>query len=93
MVRHAPPARQRVATHRFARWEHDAVASLDGLYPDADPGAEALHRRQAAALGRVSAAEALDELAAVGLLSERMARQAAESVAADVDRDADTADD
>ncbi|MDP9359192.1 MAG: cation:proton antiporter [Chloroflexota bacterium] len=76
----------------FARWERHAVSSLDGLYPDADPGAGEQQRRQAAALGRVAAAEALDELAVVGLLPERVARQAAESVAAEVDRNADSMD-
>jgi hypothetical protein len=71
----------------FARWERDAIASLGRLYPDADPDAEKLRRRQAAALGRVAAADALDELAALGLLPERVARDAAESVAVEVDGD------
>ena len=84
------PAAIEEAKAVFARWERDAIASLDRLYPEADPGTEELRRRQAAALGRVAAADALAALAAVGLLPERVARRAAESIAADVDGAADS---
>lgn len=67
----------------FARWEQEAVASLDRLYPEANPEGRELHRRQAAAFAQVAASNALDGLVAAGLVSERLADEAAESIAAE----------
>lgn len=79
------PAAIEGANAIFTRWERDAIASLDQLFPEADPDATELRRRQAAAIGRFTATDALNELAAVGLLPERVAQRAADAVAADID--------
>lgn len=72
------------AKRTFVRWEEEATASLDELDGERARDLDALHRRQAAALSRVAASEALGELAEVGLLSAVVARRAAEAVAAEV---------
>jgi len=72
------------AKQRFRRWEDDAIASLQELDAGAGADRRALHQRQAEALTRVAARDLLDELAAVGLLPERVAHTAAERVEAEV---------
>lgn len=79
------PAAIEAAKAVFAQWEDDAIASLGRLYPGTDPEAEGLRHQQAAALGRVAAADALNELADVGLLPERLARDAAAAVNVEMD--------
>jgi len=69
------------AKQMFARWEQEAVASLAELDRNVAKNHCALHQRQAAALSRVAATDALDELVEVGLLPEAVARHAAEAVA------------
>lgn len=69
----------------FAEWERDAITSLDEISPEANRDAQKLRRRQAAAFGRVAADNELDNLVSVGVLPERVARQAAESIPADGD--------
>ena len=70
----------------FAQWEREAIATLDQLYPDTDPDTDTLHQRQAAAVGCLAAADALNELARAGLVPARVAHQAAESLAEEIDR-------
>lgn len=72
------------AKRTFIRWEEEATASLDELDGMEGRDLDALHRRQAEALSRVAATEALDKLAEVGLLSSVVARRAADAVAAEV---------
>jgi CPA1 family monovalent cation:H+ antiporter len=68
----------------FARWEREAVASLQGLDSGVDKDPRELGRRQAEALSRVASQDALEELVGIGLLPEVVARRAAEAVAAQV---------
>ena len=72
------------AKETFARWEQEAIDALAELDGQADHDNRALRQRQAEALSRVAATDALDELAAVGLLPEIVARRAAEAVATKV---------
>jgi CPA1 family monovalent cation:H+ antiporter len=69
------------AKQLFARWEQEAVASLTEFDRDVTQHHRAIHQRQAAALCRVAATDALDELTEVGLLPEVVARHAAAAVA------------
>ena len=69
----------------FDRWENAAISSLERLYPNADPDTESLHQRQAAAVGCLAAADALEQLAAVGLVPARVAAQATEALVAEID--------
>ncbi|MDP9457892.1 MAG: sodium:proton antiporter [Actinomycetota bacterium] len=64
----------------FARWEQEAVASLEEFDREEDQGGRELRRRQADALSRVASADALHELVEVGLLPEEIARRAARAV-------------
>ena len=75
------PASVATAKATFARWEHEAIAALSELDGKAHRDNRALHLRQAEALSRVAATEALDDLAEVGLLPEVVARRAADAVA------------
>ncbi|MBA2556741.1 MAG: sodium:proton antiporter [Chloroflexi bacterium] len=68
----------------FQRWEEAAVDSLDDAFPDTDPAVEDLRRRVAATLGTTAAEDALADLVSVGVLSERAARVAVESIREDV---------
>lgn len=69
----------------FERREREATASLAGLEREVGSELEReLHRRQAEALGRIAATDALRELAGVGLLPETMVHRAAQGVAAEV---------
>ncbi len=78
------PSAVQGAKQMFARWEQEATTSLTELDSGADPDSRALHRRQAEALSRVASAEALEELAGIGLLPEAVARRAAHVMAAEV---------
>ncbi|MDP9309703.1 MAG: sodium:proton antiporter [Chloroflexota bacterium] len=78
------PVSVRDARATFARWEQEAIDALAQLDGNADRDNHKLHQRQAEALSRVAATDALDELAEVGLLPEVVTRRAAEAVAAEV---------
>ncbi len=67
----------------FARWEQDAIASLNELDRRVGQGGRELRRHQAEALSRVAATDALREVAVVGLLPEMIVSRAAEAVAAE----------
>lgn len=68
----------------FARWEQEAIASLEELDRRVGQGGRELRRHQAEALSRVAATDALREVAEVGLLPEAIVSRAAEAVAAEV---------
>lgn len=68
----------------FGRWEQEAIASLEEFDREVGHGGRELHRRQAEALSRVAATDALREVAEVGLLPEVIVGRAAEAVAAEV---------
>lgn len=70
------------AQRTFVRWEEAAVAALDELDGRAAHDLMGVHRRQAEALCRVAAEDALRELADVGLLPAALAERTAEEVAA-----------
>ncbi|CAN5769187.1 hypothetical protein BH20ACT11_BH20ACT11_08880 [soil metagenome] len=73
----------REAQEIFERWEREALDSLSRL----DPGHEensALRHRRAESLGRLSAVEALQELAAKGLVPEDLAEHAAQRLRAGI---------
>ena len=64
----------------FARWEQEAIASLEELDREVGQGGRELRRRQADALSRVASTDALHELVEVGLLPEEIARREARAV-------------
>lgn len=66
----------------FARWEEEAVASLEELESGTAAGGRELRRRRAETLARFTCAEELQELAEAGLLPEEIARQAALNIPA-----------
>ncbi|MDP8950225.1 MAG: cation:proton antiporter [Actinomycetota bacterium] len=68
----------------FAQGEREAIASLEELDREMEPGGSELRQRQAEALSRVAVTDALRELAEVGLLPEAMVSRTAEAVAKDV---------
>jgi CPA1 family monovalent cation:H+ antiporter len=70
----------------FARWEREAEASLAELdrAAAADRDRRDLHQRQADALSRVTAEDALEALVSAGLLPERAARLALREISAEV---------
>ena len=72
------------AKHTFTRWEQEAVASLSELDHDVSHDQRALYQRQAAALSRVAATDALDALAEAGLLPTVVVRRAAAAVTSEV---------
>jgi CPA1 family monovalent cation:H+ antiporter len=83
MFEHLPNIRPEAieeARRTFTRWEQEATASLNELDGEEARDLDDLHRRQAEALSRVAATEALGELAEVGLLPAVVARRAAEAV-------------
>lgn len=71
------PAPIERAKEMFARWEREAVASLDELESEVDAGGRELHRRRVETLSRFASTEALQELSEAGLLPEEIARRAA----------------
>ena len=73
----------------FGRWEQEAIASLEEVGGEIGHGGRELHRRQAEALSRVAATDALREVAEVGLLPEVIVSRAAEAVAAEVSGEQD----
>ena len=78
------PAAVETVRATFERWEQQAVAEIDEL-DERSGDAAGLRRRQAEILCRVAAENTLDELAEVGLLPERVAREAAQTLADEVD--------
>jgi CPA1 family monovalent cation:H+ antiporter len=70
------------AKRTFVHWEEEAVAALEALDSRAVHDLEAVHRRQAEALCRVAAEDALRALADVGLLPATLAERATREVAA-----------
>ncbi len=72
------------AKHTFTRWEQEAVAALSELDHDVSHDQRALYQRQAAALSRVAATDALDALAEAGLLPQVVVRRAAAAVTSEV---------
>ena len=81
------PAIVEDAKRTFARWEQEAVDTLAELDADVDRDVQRVRRRQAEALMRVASTDALEELAAIGLLPEAMARKVAAAVSADIGDD------
>ena len=78
------PASVETVKATFEQWEQRAVERIDDLgHRSGD--AQRLRRRQAEILVRVAAENTLDELADIGLLPERVAREAAQTLAAEVD--------
>lgn len=73
----------------FVRWEREAIASVDELDREADHDGHGLRRRQAEALSRVAATDALRELAQAGLLPEAIVNRASRGVAADAGEEPD----
>jgi CPA1 family monovalent cation:H+ antiporter len=70
------------AKRTFGRWEEAAVAALGELDGYAEHDLTAVHHRQAEALCRVAAEDALRDLADVGLLPTALAERTAKEVAA-----------
>jgi CPA1 family monovalent cation:H+ antiporter len=77
------------AKETFARWEQEAIASVDELDRGVDHDNRELRRRQAEALSRVAATDALRELSDVGLLPEAIVNRASRGVAADAGEEPD----
>ena len=69
----------------FVRGERKATDTLEEFDREMEPGGRELRQRQAEALSRVAATDALRELAEVGLLPEAMVSRTAEAVAKDVE--------
>ncbi len=78
------PATVEQARELFARWERDAVTSVEELDRTVGDRGE-LRRRQAEALTRMASGDALRQLSDVGLLPAATARRAAEDVADEAD--------
>ena len=68
------------ARETFERWEQAAVASLDELDAASGDDDRELRRRQAEALSRAVATDALEELAGMGLLPRSVVGEAARAV-------------
>ena len=79
------PEAVRRAKRTFTTWEEQAVASLGELDSGAKQDTRELHKRQAEALSRVAATEALGELTEVGLLPATVAQRAAATVVSRVE--------
>ena len=71
----------------FARWEQEAIASLEEVDRRVGQGERELRRRQAEALSRIAVTDALRELADVGLLPEVMVSHTAQAVAQDIEEE------
>ena len=84
------PAAVETVRATFEQWEQRAVAEIDEL-DERSSDAAGLRRRQAEILCRVAAESTLDELAEVGLLPRRVAREAAQTLAEEVDKGQDRA--
>jgi hypothetical protein len=69
----------------FARWEEEAVAQLAELDADGTHDLRQVQHQQAEILIRVASTDALEDLAEIGLLSETVARRAAETVTAGIE--------
>ncbi len=68
------------AQETFERWEREALANLSRLDSESDDNNPGLRHRRAEALSRLSATDALNELAEKGLLPEELATHAAETL-------------
>ena len=68
------------ARETFERWESEALSTLSELDPGSDDGNLGLRHQRAEALSRLSATDALQELADKGLLPEELADHAAETL-------------
>jgi CPA1 family monovalent cation:H+ antiporter len=71
------------AKKTFARWEQEAIASLEELDRRVGYSGRELRRHQAETLARVAATDELQELAEVGLLPHEIARRASQAVVAE----------
>ena len=80
------PSAVEKAREIFGRWEEEAVASLSRLDREKRMDEQEFHRRQAEALSRVAALDALRELTEAGLLSESLVSRTSEAVAAEIGR-------
>ncbi len=69
----------------FARWEQEAIASLEELDRRVGQGHRELRRRQAESLSRIAVTDALRELADVGLLPKAMVGRTAREVSKDME--------
>jgi len=74
------------AKRTFTEWEHAATSRLEELGQDVDLDRRMLHRRQAQALSRIAAIEALQELVAAGVLAQGVADKAGERVAEEINQ-------
>jgi CPA1 family monovalent cation:H+ antiporter len=70
----------------FTHWEKAAGATLERLDLDVDLDRHMLHRRQAKALSRIAAVEALRTMVRAGVLSAAVADKAAARVSSEVDQ-------
>jgi CPA1 family monovalent cation:H+ antiporter len=71
----------------FARWEQEAIASLEELDRRVGQGHRELRRRQAESLSRIAVTDALRELADVGLLPKAMVGSTARAVSKDIEKE------
>lgn len=78
------PATVQKAKQTFTRWEQEARESLAKLDQHATDEQRAIYARQAAALSRIAAADALGALASIGLLPEATAEHEAEELAEEI---------
>lgn len=74
------------AQQTFVHWERSAATVLDRLDEQVDLDPHVLRRRQAKALSRIAAVEALREMVASGVLSPSVADEAGARVASEVDQ-------
>lgn len=82
------PADIEGARTTFLAWERRAMATLDALDDGPDGGRETVLRRQAQALGRISAVAVLHRLTDSGVISEAVAGRAEKTISAQVDHGA-----
>ncbi|CAN5861616.1 hypothetical protein BH24DEI2_BH24DEI2_24110 [soil metagenome] len=82
------PASVETVHATFEQWERQAVEKIADLDNRSDD-AQRLRRRQAEILCHVAAKTTLEDLADLGLLPERVAREAAQTLAAEVDEKAE----
>lgn len=76
------------AQETFSRWEKDALDTLEELDPGPDDGSfSGLRHRRAEALSRLSATDALHELASKGLLPENVTKSALENLSAKIGKE------
>ena len=86
LLPNAKPSAVEKAREIFDVWEKQAVATLSRLDRGEEFVQEKFYRRQAEALGRIAALDALRGLTEAGLLSESLVDRTAEAVSAEIGR-------